>query len=83
MGPAFVFLVDLCMAEDELRVLKNELLLIVSQLPENALVALVTFDSVVKVYDLGFAECTRVVLFPGDRELSSTQVFKKFCTALL
>lgn len=74
MGPAFVFVVDLCMAEDELRALKNELLLVVSQLPENALVALVTFDSLVKVYDLGFADCTRVVLFHGDRELSSAQV---------
>lgn len=52
MGPAFVFVVDLCMADDELRALKNEL----------------------KVYDLGFADCTRVVLFHGDRELSSTQI---------
>lgn len=74
VGPAFVFVVDLCMVEDELKALKNELLLVVSQLPENALVGLITFDSMVKVYDLGFTDCTRVVLFHGDRELASTQI---------
>uniref|UniRef100_A0A5B7BRX4 Protein transport protein SEC23 n=2 Tax=Davidia involucrata TaxID=16924 RepID=A0A5B7BRX4_DAVIN len=73
VGPAFVFVVDACSPEEELRALKNELLLVVAQLPENALVGLVTFDSMVRVHDLGFAECLRVVVFHGDRELSSLQ----------
>jgi hypothetical protein len=66
--------VDACTAEEELRALKNELLLVVEQLPENALVGLITFDSMVRVHDLGFSECLRVVLLHGDRELSSEQV---------
>lgn len=74
MGPAFVFVVDTCTAEEELGALKNELLLVVEQLPENALVGLVTFDSMVRVHDLGFSECSRVVLFHGEREISSEQV---------
>lgn len=73
-GSAFVFVVDTCTAEEELRALKNELLLLVERLPENALVGLVTYDSMVRVHDLGFSECSRVVLFHGDRELSSEQV---------
>ncbi|XP_040999670.1 protein transport protein SEC23 [Juglans microcarpa x Juglans regia] len=72
-GSAFVFVVDTCTAEEELRALKNELLLLVERLPENALVGLVTFDSMVRVHDLGFSECSRVVLFHGDREVSSEQ----------
>ncbi|CAL5413432.1 unnamed protein product [Camellia sinensis] len=76
VGPAFVFVVDVCTPEEELRVLKNELLLVVSQLPENALVGLVTFDSMVSVHDLGFAECLRVVVLHGERELSSDQTKK-------
>lgn len=76
VGPAFVFVVDACTAEEELRALKNELLLVVEQLPENALVGLITFDSMVRVHDLGFSECSRVVLFHGDRELSSEQVLR-------
>ncbi|KAF3964597.1 hypothetical protein CMV_011139 [Castanea mollissima] len=73
VGPAFVFVVDTCTAEEELGALKNELLLVVEQLPENALVGLVTFDSMVRVHDLGFSECSRVVLFHGEREISSEQ----------
>ncbi|KAK9991914.1 hypothetical protein SO802_026899 [Lithocarpus litseifolius] len=73
VGPAFVFVVDMCTAEEELGALKNELLLVVEQLPENTLVGLVTFDSMVRVHDLGFSECSRVVLFHGEREISSEQ----------
>lgn len=81
IGPAFVFVVDTCSAENELRALKNELLLVVEQLPESALVSLITFDSMVHVHDLGFSECSRVVLFHGERELPSDKVssLKVFC----
>jgi len=68
--------VDVCSTEEELRALKNELLLVVSRLPENALVGLVTFDGMVRVYDLGFSECLRALVLHGERELSSDQTQK-------
>lgn len=74
IGPAFVFVVDACTSDEELGVVKNELLHVIAQLPETALVGLVVFDSMVRVYDLGFGECCRVVMFHGERELSSEQV---------
>lgn len=74
LRPAFVFVVDACTSGEELGALKNELLLVVEQLPETALVGLVTFDSMVQVHDLGFSECSRAVVFHGARELSSHQV---------
>ncbi|XWS53877.1 hypothetical protein CRYUN_Cryun10bG0038100 [Craigia yunnanensis] len=73
-GPAFVFVVDGCLEEEELRGVTSELLRVVEQLPESALVGLVTFDAMVNVYDLVFSECSRVVVFHGDRELSSEQI---------
>ncbi|MCL7036420.1 hypothetical protein MKW94_012382 [Papaver nudicaule] len=73
-GPGIVFVVDTCSPEDELQALKNELLLVIARLPENTLVGLVTFNSMVAVHDLGFMECSKVVLFNGERELSSDQV---------
>lgn len=74
LGPAFVFVVDGCMEESEIRAVKHELLRVMEQLPENALVGLVVFDSMVYVHDLGFSECCRVLVFHGGRELSSEQV---------
>ncbi|CAM9003272.1 unnamed protein product [Rhodiola kirilowii] len=74
VGAAFVFVVDCCTAQDEIRALKSELLLVLTRLPENALVGLVTFDDMVQVRDVGYSECSRVVVFHGERELSSEQV---------
>ncbi|XP_010932867.1 protein transport protein SEC23 G [Elaeis guineensis] len=73
-GPSFVFVVDVCSAPEELRALKNEILHVVAQLPENALVGLVSFGSMVWVHDLGFTDCSRAVLFCGDRELTSEKI---------
>ncbi|CAF1987783.1 hypothetical protein Bca4012_077759 [Brassica carinata] len=74
LGPAFVFVVDASMAEEELRALRSELLLVIEQLPESSLVGLITFDSMVRVYDLGFSECSKVVVFHGERELPPEQI---------
>ncbi|KAL8485034.1 hypothetical protein ACS0TY_027365 [Phlomoides rotata] len=71
IGPAFVFVVDVCSPEEELAALKTELLHTITRLPENALVGLVVFDAMVRVYDLGFTECLRVVVFHGERDVSS------------
>ncbi|KAK3043485.1 hypothetical protein RJ639_002064 [Escallonia herrerae] len=79
VGPVFVFVVDGCLeGEEELRGLKNALLHVVARLPESALVGLVVFDSMVRVYDLGFTECFRVVVFHGERELSSDKAQQLF-----
>lgn len=82
-GPAFVFVVDVCSAEEELRALKNEILHVVANLPENALVGLVSFGSMVWVHDLGYVECSRVMLFCGDRELPSAQVCVQYFAGCL
>ncbi|KAL0388490.1 UNVERIFIED_CONTAM: protein transport protein SEC23 [Sesamum radiatum] len=74
VGPAFVFVVDGCSSPEELEALKRELLHTITRLPENALVGLVVFDAMVKVYDLGFTECLKVVVFHGERGLSPEQV---------
>lgn len=74
LGPSFVFVVDVFSSPEELRALKNEILHVVAQLPENALVGLVSFGSMVWVHDLGFTDCSRAVLFCGDRELTSEKV---------
>ncbi|KAJ8764595.1 hypothetical protein K2173_006467 [Erythroxylum novogranatense] len=74
LAPAFVFVVDACTTVEELVALKNELLFVVEQLPQNALVGLVVFDSMVRVYDLCFSECSKVVVFHGEREVSSEQI---------
>ncbi|KAI5406474.1 protein transport protein SEC23 [Lathyrus oleraceus] len=72
--PAFVFLIDVSSSEDDLRSLKNELLLLLHHLPDSALVALITFDSMVYLHDLRFSHCSRLVLLHGESQFSSDQI---------
>lgn len=74
LPPAFVFVVDVCAAEEELAALKREVLRAVAALPESAAVGLVSFGERVLVHDLGFTDCSRAVVFLGERELSPAQV---------
>ncbi|KAI9084698.1 hypothetical protein K1719_033342 [Acacia pycnantha] len=83
IGPAFVFVVDISSSSEELQSLKNELLLVLEKFPENALVGLITFDSMVYLYDMGYSECSRNVLFHGERAISSNQVLNSVWFPLL
>ena len=47
MPPIFLFVVDLCLEEDDLQALKDELVVGLSLLPPQALVGLITFGTMV------------------------------------
>lgn len=53
-APAFVFVVDISVSDDDLRALKTSLLEIIGYVPENSYVGLITFGSSVNVYELAF-----------------------------
>lgn len=57
-------------------VLKREILGVVTRLEEEVSVGLITFGEggSVWVYDLGFGECSRVVVFDGKRQISVDKV---------
>jgi Sec23/Sec24 trunk domain len=74
----FIFIVDVCIEEEELRFLKNEMLHVISQLPEKSMVGLVSFGSMVSVHDLKCTDCSRVLVLHCERELSSDKVTFSF-----
>jgi protein transport protein SEC23 len=49
--PIFLYVVDTCQEEDSLSALKESLVMSLSLLPENALVGLVTFGTMVGIFD--------------------------------
>lgn len=72
--PAYVFLIDTCVSEDELSGCKAAILQALQTLPEYAYVGLVTYGTHVHVYELGFTECTKCYVFRGAKEYTSTQI---------
>jgi protein transport protein SEC23 len=60
--------------EDELVHLRDALQQTLNLLPEEALVGLVTFGTLVHVHELGFTECSKSYVFRGDRDYPTQKV---------
>lgn len=72
--PIFLFVIDVCVEDDNLQALKESLLISLSLLPKNALVGLITFGKVVNVIELGFSGCLRSIAFNGAKRYASTKI---------
>jgi hypothetical protein len=58
--PVYLFMIDVCVSEDELAACKASVMQAISTLPEYVYVGLVTFGRHVHVYELGFTDCSKV-----------------------
>ncbi|KAI9323228.1 protein transporter SEC23 [Dichotomocladium elegans] len=72
--PIFLFVVDTCLEEEDLKALKDSLIVSLSLLPPYAWVGLVTFGTMTQVHELGFAECPKSFVFRGSKEYAAKQV---------
>lgn len=69
-----MFVVDTCVDEDELIHLRDALQQTLNLLPEDALVGLITFGTLVHVHELGFSDCPKAYVFRGEREYTPQKV---------
>ncbi|EFY87475.1 Protein transport protein sec-23 [Metarhizium acridum CQMa 102] len=79
--PIFLYVVDLCQEEDGLTSLKESLVMSLSLLPENSLVGLITFGTMVwynetqaQVHEIGYEGCAKSYVFRGSKDYSAKQV---------
>ncbi|KAI9360878.1 protein transporter SEC23 [Pilaira anomala] len=72
--PIFLFVVDTCLEEEDLKALKESLIVSLSLLPEYAWVGLITFGTMTQVHELGFADCPKSFVFRGTKEYSAKQI---------
>ncbi|KAH0481818.1 MAG: hypothetical protein KVP17_002021 [Porospora cf. gigantea B] len=75
--PTFLFVVDLQLFEEELEVLKEQLSKIVSLLPAECSVGLITFGTNVHVHELSFVECSKCYVFRGGAELKPEDIARQ------
>ncbi|PWN44809.1 putative SEC23 [Ceraceosorus guamensis] len=66
--PIFLYVVDTCLEEEDLKALRETLVLSLSLLPQNALVGLVTFGTMAQVHELGYDACPKSYVFRGTKE---------------
>ncbi|PIA18331.1 hypothetical protein COEREDRAFT_39342 [Coemansia reversa NRRL 1564] len=72
--PVFMFVVDTCLHEDELKALKDSLILALSLVPVNALVGLITFGTMVQLHELGHQDCPKSYVFRGTKDYNVKQI---------
>ncbi|GJJ14926.1 GTPase-activating protein S23 [Clathrus columnatus] len=72
--PIFLFVVDTCMDEEDLKALRSALVVSLSLLPPYALIGLITYGTMAQVHELGYAECPKSYVFRGGKEYSPKQI---------
>ncbi|CAO1630818.1 unnamed protein product [Parajaminaea phylloscopi] len=66
--PVFLYVVDTCLDEQDLKGLREALVVSLSLLPPNALVGLITFGTMTQVHELGYEACPKSYVFRGTKE---------------
>ncbi|XP_061650302.1 protein transport protein Sec23A isoform X2 [Phyllopteryx taeniolatus] len=74
MPLVFLYVVDTCMEEEDLKALKESLQMSLSLLPPTALVGLITFGRIVHVHELGCEGISKSYVFKGTKDLSAKQL---------
>ncbi|CAG8641256.1 8956_t:CDS:2, partial [Paraglomus occultum] len=72
--PIFLFVVDTCVEDEDLKAMKDSLVVSLSLLPPHALVGLITFGTMTQVHELGYSECPKSYVFRGTKEYTSKQI---------
>eukprot|EP00050_Salpingoeca_kvevrii_P010416 m.8299 g.8299 ORF g.8299 m.8299 type:complete len:767 (-) comp2844_c0_seq1:371-2671(-) len=72
--PVFLFVMDLCMDEEDLQALKESLVMSLSLLPPHALVGLITFGTTVQLHELSCEGCSKSYVFRGTKEFSAKDI---------
>ncbi|GAB2209900.1 hypothetical protein Droror1_Dr00027127 [Drosera rotundifolia] len=77
LPPVFLFVVDTCVIEEEIGLVKSALSQAFDLLPDDALVGVITFGSYVQVHELGFEAIPKSYVFKGSKEVSKDQVMEQ------
>lgn len=75
--PVYLFVVDTCVIEEEMVLMKSALSQAFELIPDNALVGLITFGTFVHVHELGFGGIPKSYVFKGSKEISKDQVMEQ------
>ncbi|KAK4046985.1 GTPase-activating protein S23 [Microbotryomycetes sp. JL201] len=72
--PIFLYVVDLCLDDDDLKALKESIIVSLSLLPPHALVGLITYGTMTQVHELGYTECPKSFVFRGTKEYTTKSI---------
>eukprot|EP01103_Thecamoeba_quadrilineata_P000276 TRINITY_DN1022_c0_g1_i3.p1 TRINITY_DN1022_c0_g1~~TRINITY_DN1022_c0_g1_i3.p1 ORF type:complete len:507 (-),score=63.05 TRINITY_DN1022_c0_g1_i3:800-2320(-) len=72
--PVFLFVIDVCMDEDELKAVKDSIHMALNILPKYVSIGLIAFGSTIQVYELAFEFFPKSYVFNGKKDFNSKQL---------
>ncbi|KZT37080.1 hypothetical protein SISSUDRAFT_1129918 [Sistotremastrum suecicum HHB10207 ss-3] len=72
--PIFLFVVDTCLDEEELKALRDAIIISLSLIPPFALVGLITYGTMTQLHELGYGDCPKSYVFRGGKEYNQKQI---------
>ncbi|KAG8841192.1 GTPase-activating protein S23, partial [Serendipita sp. 411] len=72
--PIFLYVVDTCLDPDELKALRETLVVSLSLLPPYALVGLITYGTMASLHELGYEICSKSYVFRGSKDYTPKQI---------
>lgn len=76
LAPAFLFVIDTCLREEEMAALKDSILQSLDLMPPNSNVGLVTYGTVVQLWQLQGTPVATSYAFSNKKSVSSRDVFE-------
>ncbi|KAJ6524936.1 hypothetical protein B0H19DRAFT_1340023 [Mycena capillaripes] len=70
----FLFVIDTCLDEEDLKALRDALVVSLSLIPPYSLVGLITYGTMTQVHEIGYAECNKSYVFRGGKEYQPKQI---------
>jgi protein transport protein SEC23 len=74
--PVFLYVMDICMDNEDLEALKETLQMSLSLLPPESLVGLITFGTTVQLHELGVEGCSKSFVFRGTKDYDTATLQK-------
>eukprot|EP00049_Salpingoeca_infusionum_P000330 m.39098 g.39098 ORF g.39098 m.39098 type:complete len:793 (+) comp10280_c0_seq4:160-2538(+) len=72
--PVFLYVMDLCLDDEDLQALKESIVMSLSLLPQHALVGLITFGTNVQLHELTTEGCSKSYVFRGTKGFETEQI---------
>ncbi|TYH32735.1 hypothetical protein ES332_D13G010200v1 [Gossypium tomentosum] len=73
----FMFVIDTSIIEEEMAFLKSALSQVIGLFPDNSLVGLITFGTLVQLHEIGFSTAPKTYVFKGSKDVSKGQLLEQ------
>ncbi|TYI45085.1 hypothetical protein E1A91_D13G011300v1 [Gossypium mustelinum] len=73
----FMFVIDTSIIEEEMAFLKSALSQVIGLFPDNSLVGLITFGTLVHLHEIGFSTAPKTYVFKGSKDVSKGQLLEQ------